>query len=85
MKSKVHICWLGKRYKKKFVCFIPFTIDGMGNTISSALLNLEKESVKIIRAMKKSNIKCHVSTKMIQKAVKKECWWKSKKSLKGKA
>ena len=88
MHDKINICWLNKKYKKKFVCFIPLTIDGVGVTADKALKNLEQESAKIIRALGKSRVKCMITVDMVEEAVKKATWWysdgKSKSWKKGK-
>lgn len=85
-KTKIKICWLGRKHRHKYVCFIPFTIDGMGKTIPQALENLEKETVKIIRSLKSSNqkIKCNFTEKMVRSAIRKKSWWNLPKSKNGK-
>ena len=86
-RNKVKVCWLGKRHKKKYVCFIPFTIDGMGTTIPQALQNLEKETIKIIEVLQKSKskIRCSITVPMVRRAIYKHSWWKHEKSQSGKA
>jgi len=85
-KSKVKICWLGRRHRHKYVCFIPFTIDGMGRTIPQALENLEKETVKIIRSLKSSKhkIKCNLTERMVRSAIRQKSWWNHPKCKNGK-
>ena len=81
--TKVNICWLGRKHDGKFVCFIPFTIDGVGKTVDKALINLEQESIKIIKALKHKSVKCNFTVNMIKKFVNREMWWKKKKTLRG--
>ena len=74
--EKIKICWLGKRYKGNFVCFIPLTIDGVGKTADDALKNLEREAVKIIRAIKTAGIKCNFCLDELKDMIEKQLWWK---------
>jgi hypothetical protein len=67
--SGVKICWLGKKHKGQFVCFIPLTIDGVGETSNKALRNLENESTKIVKAIRRAGIECHITEDMIHEAV----------------
>jgi hypothetical protein len=84
-KNPVNICWLGKKHKENFICFIPFTIDGVGKTVHKSLENLELEVSKIIIALRKSKIKCNFSIKSVKKAIHNSSWWKHEKTLCGKA
>ena len=68
-KLRIKICWLRRKYHGKYVCFIPLTIDGIGATTNLALKNLDKEAMKIIKALKKCKVKCNFSQSMISKAI----------------
>jgi len=81
--SKVKICWLGKKHDGKYVCFIPLTIDGIGKTVDKALVNLEHEATRIIRAIHNAKIKCNFTENMIHNAVKESSWWNKDSSTKG--
>ena len=84
--ERIKICWLGKKYKAKYVCFIPLTIDGIGNTVHRALENLEKEAVQIVRAIRsaKPKIKCNLTELTVRRAIHKQSWWKQKRCINGK-
>jgi hypothetical protein len=85
-KERVKICWLGRKYKKKYVCFIPITIDGMGRTVHRSLENLEKEAVQIVRAIRsaKPKIKCNLTELTVRRAIHKQSWWKHERCRNGK-
>lgn len=78
--NKVKICWLGKKHKGKYVCFIPLTIDGTGKTVDKALVNLEREAVKIIKSIHRAKIKCNFTEDMVHNAVKQSAWWNKESS-----
>jgi hypothetical protein len=82
--NRIKICWLGRKYKKNYVCFIPFTIDGIGTSPDKALGNLEIEILKIIKALKKAKVKCNFSAIMVRKAIKREAKWRSSACKRGK-
>jgi hypothetical protein len=83
-KNPVNICWLGEKYKGNFVCFIPFTIDGVGRNARESLENLEAEVVKIARALRQSKIKCNFSVKMVRAAIYESAWYKHHPTTNGK-
>ena len=74
--DKIKICWLGKKHKGNFVCFIPLTIDGTGKTANDALKNLEEEASKIIGAIKTAGIKCNFSLGELKSTIEKHLWWR---------
>jgi len=86
-KERIKICWLGRKYKKNYVCFIPMTIDGMGKTVHRSLENLEKEAVQIVKAIRsaKPKIKCNLTELMVRRAIRKQSWWKHERCINGKA
>lgn len=73
--TQVNICWLKKRHQGKCVCFIPLTIDGTGDTPGKALKNLEVEASRIIKALRKSGVKCNFTEKVLHQAVEDASWW----------
>ena len=75
--EKIKICWLGKKYKRNFVCFIPLTIDGVGKTADAALRNLEEEANKIIGAIKRAGIECNFSIQALKESIKEQRWWRN--------
>ncbi len=85
--SRVKICWLGKKHQRKYVCFIPLTIDGMGKTVHKALENLEEEALKIVQAIQtaRPKIKCNMTEVMIRRAIRRDSWWKQSRCKNGKA
>jgi hypothetical protein len=83
MENRVKVCWLTRKYKEKHVCFIPFTVDGTGKNGEEALENLKAEMNKIIKALRKSNVKCNFTEEMVDKAIDYQLWWRKKFAKEG--
>jgi hypothetical protein len=77
---RVKICWTGKKHQGNYVCFIPLTIDGVGKTVDKALMNLEFEATRIIKAIQKAGIKCSFTEAMVKGSVKESSWWNKEAS-----